>query len=366
MQLLIGNTIKYLRRERGITQEDLAEVLGVSCQSVSRWENNTCYPDIELLPTIANFFGITVDNLLGVDDAAEAEKVEKYLSDFQNAISCGDIEECIRIARAGVAEYPNNYKLLNKLMFALVVSGDCSGNIPQWQENMKKYDAEITMIGERIMKYCPDQNIRLEATARLALNHCDMGRTEIGRAIYETLPSQTFCKESQIWWALSDEEKPQFLHDKVKKDYESLRSFMWLMADYEGTSDNDAIHIFQKVFELENLIYDGQEPPADYWGKAKINFDIARRYIHIGQTDTALKHLQKAAHAAHDFDNRPDTDKFSCLLFGVVKTRKTDIETSDTRTLCQTMLEKWLEAPELDSVKDLEEYKNIVEQLKRG
>lgn len=55
MQLLIGNTIKYLRRERGITQEDLAEVLGVSCQSVSRWENNTCYPDIELLPTIANF-----------------------------------------------------------------------------------------------------------------------------------------------------------------------------------------------------------------------------------------------------------------------------------------------------------------------
>ena len=48
MKLLIGNTIKYLRRERGITQEELAEILGVSCQSVSRWENNTCYPDIEL------------------------------------------------------------------------------------------------------------------------------------------------------------------------------------------------------------------------------------------------------------------------------------------------------------------------------
>ena len=159
MQLLIGNTIKYLRREKGITQEDLAEVLGVSCQSVSRWENNTCYPDIELLPTIANFFGITVDNLLGVDDAAESEKVEKYLSDFQNAISRGDIDECIKIARAGVAEYPNNYKLLNKLMYALFVSGDSDGNIPQWQENMKKYDAEITMIGERIMKYCVDPNI---------------------------------------------------------------------------------------------------------------------------------------------------------------------------------------------------------------
>lgn len=365
MQLLIGNTIKYLRRERGITQEDLAEVLGVSCQSVSRWENNTCYPDIELLPTIANFFGITVDNLLGVDDAAEAEKVEKYLSDFQNAISRGDIDECIRIARAGVAEYPNNYKLLNKLMYALFLSGDSDGNIPQWQENMKKYDAEITMIGERIMKYCPDPNIRFEAIARLARNHCEMGRTEIGKTVYEALPPQTFCKETRIWWALSDEEKPQYLHDKVKKDYESLQGSMWLMADYEGTSDNDAIHIFQKVFELENLIYDGQELPTG-WGKAKLNFDIAKRYIRIGQTDTALKHLQKAADAAYDFDNRPDIDEISCMLFGTVKIRKTDFETADTRSLCKIMLEKWLGAPELESVKDSEEYKNIVEQLKRG
>lgn len=365
MKLLIGNTIKYLRRERDITQEELAEILGVSCQSVSRWENNTCYPDIELLPTIANFFGITVDNLLGVDDAAEAEKVEKYLSDFQSAISCGDIEECIRIARAGVAEYPNNYKLLNKLMYALFVSGDSDGNIPEWQENMKKYDAEITMIGERIMKYCVDPNIRFEAIARLARNHCEMGRTEIGKTVYEALPPQTFCKETRIWWALSDEEKPQYLHDKVKKDYESLQGSMWLMADYEGTSDNDAIQIFQKVFELESLIYDGQELPTG-WGKAKLNFDIAKRYIRIGEISTALKHLQKAADSAHDFDNRPDIDEFFNLLFGTVKIRKTDFETDDTRSLCKIMLDKWLESIELDLVKDREEFKNIVEQLKRG
>lgn len=229
----------------------------------------------------------------------------------------------------------------------------------------EKYDAEITMIGERIMKYCPDPNIRFEAIARLARNHCEMGRTEIGKTVYEALPPQTFCKETRIWWALSDEEKPQYLHDKVKKDYESLCGSMWLMADYEGTSDNDAIQIFQKIFELDSLIYDGQEPPTG-WGKAKINFDIAKRYIHIGEISTALKHLQKAADAAFDFDNRPDIDEFFNLLFGTVKIRKTDIETSDTRTLCQTMLDKWLESTELESVKDREKFKNIVEQLKQG
>ena len=163
-------------------------MLGVSYQSVSRWENNVCYPDMELLPVMANFFGITVDQLLCVDDIIEKEQVQKYLDEFQEAISRGDVYGCIEIARRGVAVYPNNYTLLNKLMYALFIAGDSDGNIPEWQENMQKHDAEITALGERIMKYCPDQNIRLEATARLAFQHCEMGRREVGRALYETLP----------------------------------------------------------------------------------------------------------------------------------------------------------------------------------
>lgn len=118
----------------------------------------------------------------------------------RQSVSQGRIDDCIAVARNGIAEYPNSYMLLNKLMYALFLAGDSDGNIPEWQENMKKYDSEITMIGERIMKYCPDQDIRLEAAARLAFNHCEMGRRAIGRAIFETLPSQKYCKETQIWW----------------------------------------------------------------------------------------------------------------------------------------------------------------------
>ena len=192
MKLNIGTQIRYLRREKDITQEEFAEILGVSYQSVSRWENNTCYPDIELLPTIADFFGITVGHLMGLDEAAERDKVAKYVDQFQQAVSQGRINDCIEIARKGTAEYPNNYVLLNKLMYALFLAGDSDGNIAGWQENMQKYDAEITMLGERIMKYCPDQDIRLEAAGRLAFQHCEMGRREIGRAIYETLPAQKY------------------------------------------------------------------------------------------------------------------------------------------------------------------------------
>ena len=59
----IGSKIKMLRRNKGMTQEKLADVLSVSSQSVSKWENNLSLPDVELLPMIARFFGITMDEL---------------------------------------------------------------------------------------------------------------------------------------------------------------------------------------------------------------------------------------------------------------------------------------------------------------
>ena len=138
MKLNIGETIKKLRKERDITQEEFAEILGVSCQSVSRWENNSCYPDIELIPTIAAFFDISTDKLMGIDDVAEKKAVDKYLQDFQSAISVGNIDDCIRIARAGVAEFPNNYALLNKLMYALFVATSDDADIVEWKENRQK------------------------------------------------------------------------------------------------------------------------------------------------------------------------------------------------------------------------------------
>lgn len=60
----IGSNIAALRKEKGITQEELANALGVSAQAVSKWENNSSCPDVSLLTVIADYFGVTVDALL--------------------------------------------------------------------------------------------------------------------------------------------------------------------------------------------------------------------------------------------------------------------------------------------------------------
>ena len=60
MRLTLGDKIKELRKRDGRKQEDLANALGVTNQAVSRWEANGGYPDMEMIPAIANFFGITI------------------------------------------------------------------------------------------------------------------------------------------------------------------------------------------------------------------------------------------------------------------------------------------------------------------
>ena len=362
MKLNIGETIKCLRKEKNITQDELADFLGVSYQSVSRWETGVCYPDLELLPVMSDFFGVTVDKLLGVDENVEREKVTQYLSRFQEAISQGKVYDCIAIAREGVAEYPNNFALLNKLMYALFVAGDDDGNIPEWKENGKKYDAEITALGERIIKYCPDLDIRLEATARLAFNHCEMGRKEIGRTIYESLPPAEFCKENQMWGSLADGEKLPYLRNRIKQGYEALKSSIWLLANSGCISDEQSVIAIKKVFEIDKIVYDSTATP-DGWGAAKLQLDLAKLFARLDNKSEAMAHLKIGATAAKAFDERPEEQLFSSVLLGDTTAQKTDIETSDTRPLCEIMRDKWLSYPEFDKLRNTDEFKEIVNIL---
>ncbi len=361
MKLNIGETIKKLRKERDITQEEFSEVLGVSCQSVSRWENNFCYPDIELIPTIAAFFGISTDKLMGVDDAAEKKAVDQYLKDFQVAISIGNIDECIRIARAGVAEFPNNYALLNKLMYALFAAGDDTANILDWKEKREQNDAEIVALGERIMKYCPDARIKYEATDRLAFHHCEMGRKQQGRAIYETFPPMAYCKEWSLKWALSDDEELPHWRKFILQSYYALSDGLWQLVDL--VPDEDAVTVCEKSLALDHIIFDN-DPPSDSWRSANHYFDYAKRLVKVNRIEEAIKSLNICIQHAYKFENRPDEIKTTSLLIGERIKKRTDFETSDSRPLHEIVRDKWLAEKEFDAIRDTEEFQAILAKLK--
>ena len=66
---------KLLRKDKHLTQEQIAEILGVSPQSISRWENSATFPDVTLLPQIAGYFDTSVDELLGITKTCKIQKL---------------------------------------------------------------------------------------------------------------------------------------------------------------------------------------------------------------------------------------------------------------------------------------------------
>ena len=106
MNLNFGENFKRLRKGKDVTQEKIAEILGVSSQSVSRWELGVCYPDLEFLPTIANYFGVTIDSLLSNDSVAQ-EQDRKSFEEKLNQIPWGTLEQ-ITFVEEYCRKYPDN------------------------------------------------------------------------------------------------------------------------------------------------------------------------------------------------------------------------------------------------------------------
>ena len=81
----LGEKISSLRKAQGLTQEQLAEKCSVSAQAVSKWENDLTAPDIALLPRLSELFGVTIDELLGVQ-RAEVVAVDKATVDISKLL----------------------------------------------------------------------------------------------------------------------------------------------------------------------------------------------------------------------------------------------------------------------------------------
>jgi len=111
-KLNISKCIVQKRREKGITQEKLAEYLGVTKASVSKWESGLSYPDILMLPELATYFNVSVDELLGYSPQLTSEDIKKLYNQLSHDFAVKPFEEVREQCEQIIKKYYSCFPLL--------------------------------------------------------------------------------------------------------------------------------------------------------------------------------------------------------------------------------------------------------------
>ncbi len=160
MNIAIGNIIKDLRTKKHVTQDQLATFLGVIPQAISRWEAGNGYPDIETLPSLADFFSVSTDDLLGYNLNERDAKIRQIKIEIKRLDEVGTINERTVFARNAVAQYPSDLRLQQNLAVCLVME--------MYEEN-----PDIALLKETenifltILENCTEDDIRYEVLFNL-------------------------------------------------------------------------------------------------------------------------------------------------------------------------------------------------------
>ena len=121
MIINIGKQIKALRMIKGVTQESLANEFNMSCQAISKWETGVSLPDIQLLPEIAVYFGVTIDELFKLSEEAKLDRIDNMLINKRN-ITFDEFERNKGFLLGVMADDPENARahgLLSELYLKL-------------------------------------------------------------------------------------------------------------------------------------------------------------------------------------------------------------------------------------------------------
>ena len=308
MNIYIGENIKRLRREKDITQENLADFLGVTFQSISKWERGESYPDITLLPAISGFFGVSIDELMGVGKAQDEEEILKLLAEYDGLR--WDVEHKWKVLDNLRKKYPTDYRVQVRYMAKIIFIN--------WKD-IDKHSSKIKSIYENIQRGCTDDSIRMEAKQyyigyleRMScIENSGITFADADKIIQE-LPSIRYAKELNCFSYQYHTKSDEKIHETLETLIHSLFDVMssWYLQSAKFSLDFQ-IEMQESIIKALEYIYsDGNY--GLLW-KAMISSCYGLNslfYYRKGDYDNALFSLRKAAELAVKFDS---LDKISTM-----------------------------------------------------
>ena len=215
MAMKIGEKIKALRKEKNISQESLAKVLGVTFQAVSKWETNTTAPDVSLIPPIASFFGVSIDELFDYN-VFENEKTIDSICREAARYRLDDPIHAEEILREGLKQFPSNETMLTVLVYVL------------W--NIPGRDSDLIDTCKQLIACASIEGVRCDVLRILAEAYHRAGAYEQIAPVLEQIPEFYFTKKECIARLADGKTSLDAAHFQMNLSGSSLLEMLNIMA----------------------------------------------------------------------------------------------------------------------------------------
>ncbi len=355
MEITISKNIKKFRKENDLTQEQLAEILGVTAQSISRWEKGSVFPDITMLPVLANLFGVSTDTLLGVDISRKNEEIKAALEYNSTLHREGKHAESEAFIREKLKLYPDNAELTYQLAYALF-------KYTAEDKQLKALNDEIETLCDRAIHLDRSTWITHAARQMLCLLYNRQGLHEKATEIADSMPTWWVSREFLMQYVMPSEEAAQQRQYNLVVLMDMMILHLHKIAR-DMPSDEQSIEVLDKAVKLAELIA-GDDMKFHHERIFKCHLWRARYFCRMGDKDSSFEALEKALHHAVQFESRPECSKYEAFWLWRIEDVRANEKKNMPENLYQHLLRK-LNEPIFEFICSDERFARLTETIMR-
>ena len=344
MELNIAATIRTLRKEKGITQEEFANDIGVTAQAVSKWERSEGYPDITLLPDMAAYFGVTLDTLCGIDEQKRRREIDAILQ----ATSDASYEDGVRIAREGLAKFPHSVELRINLAHALM---GCTG---AWTPPREVVE-EVIELYEQIRD---PRELSFSDYDLLCQAYLMVGARKKAEQIAGQIEGK--CEQQRVLCRiLQGEELICHIQSSIIQTVPDIYFLLKEALKADAYTTKEKIILCQKMIDVFAILDEGRDWPIGMVFSDQLYLQIAVLSMQLQDAAASLTALDKAADLAIRTDSLPSDGFPSSLLLNHASFRYLGGGPSE-----RSYLREEIEAePSFEPLRAMPEYREILAKL---
>ncbi|MCL1883202.1 MAG: helix-turn-helix domain-containing protein [Defluviitaleaceae bacterium] len=362
-ELSISNIIAKKRRDKGITQEELAEYLGVSKAAVSKWEKKHSYPDITLLPQLATYFNVSIDELIGYTPQLTPDEIQQLCKKLSSEITNKPFDEAMLMHREAVKKYHSCFPFLFQVA-ALLINHHAAFSEEQRAEAINN----AMVLFERIVAECKEVTLARDALNMQALCYILLGQPEgvfslLGESLSTSSPYEEGSLIAQAFSLSGNKPKAKEIHQCNMYNFQHY--LIETMVDYVRLIEDDfktAQTAFNRAMEVIRLFNIARLNPNIV---ARAYLTGASMYCTHGDYDNALGLLENYL----DFCTTKflpfkfKGDEFFTDIDEWLNTDGSCESVIDEQAIKIAMLHGLSAYPAFELLKDNSRYKSIVKKL---